>query len=179
MGSSFSQSGPVTVKGTLRTLRILHIAITASIALYAVVLLVITQQPSDTEHMSLSDATGLAVALGIASLAVLALIPFLRKRIGPARDESAGARRSGSAEGELSNAERTAVGKLMSAELVSYAMGESVAVFGLVLGLITRQFVIFLPFAALALLQLILLTPSQALLDSVIAAATKGEQAGD
>lgn len=179
MGSSFSQSGPVTMKGTMRTLRILHIAITASIGLYAVVLLVITQQPSDTEHMSLSDATGLAVVLGVASLAVLALIPFVRKRIGPARDESAAARRSASTEGELSGAERTAIGKLMSAELVTYAMGESVAVFGLVLGLITYQFVIFLPFAGLALLQLILLTPSQALLDSVVAAAKKEDQAGD
>ena len=88
MGSSSSQSGPMTAAGTYRTLRILHLAITISIALYAVVLLVVTQQPGDTEPTPLSEVTGLVVVLGIASVAVLALIPFMRKRIGPPRDRS-------------------------------------------------------------------------------------------
>jgi hypothetical protein len=119
----------------LKLSRILFAALLMSLGIYAVIAYVIvTQRSPDTPIPQPQLATEpfaqpLVLGLGVAALVILALTPLLRAKLLPARAFGDSAPRSVD----------DALNKLRAAEIVTWALCESIAVFGLILTMLSYE----------------------------------------
>ncbi len=157
-------SDPVRQRGDipsqLLTLRILHAAMMASIAVYGLVLLTVTRagpagDPVPAAEIELSAPRGqppgpaLTIALAIAAAVTAAAMFFIRARV-------LGRPRPALYDDGPRPARRLEYFTLC---ILLWAMAESIAVYGLVLGFLHHALLPFVPFAGASLLLMIILTP--------------------
>ncbi len=139
----------------LLVLRIVHAALVASILLFAGLLAMVTRPPGDpvigADMPVRADPPGFLVPIiaGLAGASLLAIFA-VRRRIARHREAAAATTTESSA--------RTRA-RLYTGSVVSWALAESIALYGLVLGIIYRGTTPFLPFAAVSLLIMIVLAP--------------------
>lgn len=158
-------SDPVRQRGDtasqLLTLRIVHAAMMASIAVYGLVLLTVTRsgpagEPVPASEIELSAPRGqppgpaFTIALAIVAAVTAAVLLLIRRRAMARRpalhDEGSASRRRPRLE-------------YFPLCILTWAMAESIAVYGLVLGFLHHAILPFVPFAAGSLLLMILLAP--------------------
>ena len=158
-----------TVSTSVFVQRMVHAALILSLGIYAVVFRVAfaTQPPNP------ALASTMFPALAAVSLVQLVLvIPLLRRKMMPARAEAtsftdvAGAQVTPTAAAALAGYTRV--------QIVSWALCESVAMFGFVLSVLTIDFRYYIGFAVAALLNLILYRPSRDVAEAVARAADRG-----
>jgi F0F1-type ATP synthase membrane subunit c/vacuolar-type H+-ATPase subunit K len=162
-------SEPVRQRGDtasqLLTLRILHAAMIASIAVYGLVLLTVTRagpagDPVPASEIELSAPRGqppgpvFTLALAIAAAVTAAAIFFIRARA--LRRRRPGLYDEGAAAPPPARRPRLEYFTLC---ILSWAMAETIAVYGLVLGFLHHALLPFVPFAGASLLLMILLMP--------------------
>lgn len=150
------------IDARFRTITILHLGLVASIGIYGFVLFQATlgQTPRDLDPVMLYTLAGI-------SLAMMVVIPVLRgKMLPPMR--AARSLDEPVPEGDKVDA---AAGKLFTASIVTWALCESMAIYGLVLSFTSYQMKYFLPFAALSLLNFLIYRPRKEQLLAVARAA--------
>jgi hypothetical protein len=131
----------------LLVLRIVHAALVASILLFGAMLVMVTRPPGDpvvgasipVRAEPPAVLTPIMAGLAAASLLGVALV---RRRM--ARQRA----------GQLA-----APARIYSASIVSWTLTESIAIDGLVLGIIHRDPVVFVPFGAVSLIVMAVLAP--------------------
>lgn len=129
-------TGQPSPEAQFRMLRILHAALTASIFLYGlIVYLVVVKGPAQE---SPEQAQLILVALAAGAVSVTAMIPFLRKQL-------------------LAKAKNAQ--SLFVVSILSWALSESIAVFGLVASFVTRWTWPFFVFALVALINIMIYRP--------------------
>jgi F0F1-type ATP synthase membrane subunit c/vacuolar-type H+-ATPase subunit K len=163
-------SEPVRQRGDtasqLLTLRILHAAMIASIAIYGLVLLTVTRagpagDPVPASEIELSaprgqpPGPGFTIALAIVAAVTAAAIFFIRARA--LRRRRPGLYDDGAA-APPPPAHRPRL-EYFTLCILSWAMAETIAVYGLVLGFLHHALLPFVPFAGASLLLMIVLTP--------------------
>lgn len=128
-----SQPSP---EAQFRMLRILHAALTASIFVYgAIVYLVVVNGPAQE---SPAQATTILIALAVGAASVMGAIPFLRAQLLP-KAQNAQAR--------------------FTVAILTWALCESIAVFGLVASFVTRWTWPFFAFALVSLIHMMIYRP--------------------
>jgi len=139
----------------LLVLRIVHAALVASILLFGGLLAMVTRPPGDpvigADIPVRASPPGFLVPImaGLAGASLLAIYA-VRRRMARHREAAAATTAEASA---LTRA------RLYTGSVVSWALAESIALYGLVLGIIYRGTTPFLPFAAVSLLLMIVLAP--------------------
>lgn len=139
----------------LLVLRIVHAALIASILLFGVMLMFVIRPPgeavvgADIPVRADPPAYFAAIMIAMAAASMLAIY-MVRRRM--SRDRAAAA--ATTPEHAARNRSR-----LYSASIASWALCESIALYGLVLGIVHRDTGPFLPFAAVALVLLVALAP--------------------
>jgi hypothetical protein len=149
----------VKLGDVLRPLKIVHAALMVSIVIYAVIAFVVTAQGHPAKP-SLDPTLILSVFGGVA-LAMLAAIPIVRGRVLPPMsdtDETVDLQR------EVDSDMSSMLGKLRGGLIVTWAMCESIAIFGLVAAFLFHTGWYVVPFAALALVAQLFYAPSEAVL---------------
>ncbi len=176
-------SDPVAQRGdqpsALLTLRILHAAMIASIAVYGLVLLTVTRSgpagdPVPAAEIELSAPRGeppgpiFTVVLGIMAAITIAAVFIIRARKLPRTGGRAALfdEGKGRAPGKQKKATRTEYFTLC---IICWAMAESIAVYGLVLGFLHHAILPFVPFAAASLLVMVILAPRRSHMTAVAA----------
>lgn len=138
-------------------LRIVHAALVASILLFGGLLAMVTQPPGDPvvgAEIPIRAEPPAMLTPVIAALAGASLLALLIVRRRMARDRDAAANQA-----SPDGAARRTPARVYSGSIVSWALCESIALYGLVLGIIHRGVKPFLPFAGLSLLLMVLLAP--------------------
>jgi hypothetical protein len=158
----------------LVVLRILYGALTASLVIYVVIAYVVVDQAMRERPWQRPPAnpTLFWIFVGVA-IATAAVIPMMRRRILPR-----GARR---AEGVTRVAKIPAVralGKYMSAQILSWALCETIGVYGLVLAFTTYQPLYTLGFVVAAAANMAIYAPRGAHVRAVLCAVATGGGAG-
>jgi F0F1-type ATP synthase membrane subunit c/vacuolar-type H+-ATPase subunit K len=173
------RSDPVPPRGdpasALLTLRIIHAAMIVSIALYGMVLLMVTRagpagEPVPSSEIELRAPRGeppgpvFTIALAAVALVTIAAIFVIRARKLPRTGKQAlfdegGARRP-------AHRPRTEYFTLC---ILTWAMAESIAIYGLVLGILHHALLPFVPFALVSLLVMVLLAPRRRHIEAVAA----------
>jgi hypothetical protein len=151
-----------------RVLRIIHLAFAATIGVYAVVVAQVTARAAaGAASAARPFPTPMAIALAAVSVAMLVIgIPLARAKLMPPRQrvDDGRARTLGDLD---TPGGKAALEKVFIASIVSWALCGAVAIYGLVLSLLTMSFAPFVPFGAVALAAMLALTPRAALWQSV------------
>ncbi|HTM22311.1 MAG TPA: hypothetical protein VL172_17445 [Kofleriaceae bacterium] len=166
---------------TQRTLRILHGALMFSQVVYVVIAYVVTRQPQDHPpdrfawtigHDPLSSP--LVLAFGAVALLTTAALPTLRPRLLPARQPAAGLE---DPIGPLdSPAAARALSRLRSGQILTWALCESIAIWGLVLAMLSWELWPVLPFVGLGLVNMLAYQPRRAMIEEVVRAANRAAE---
>lgn len=150
----------------LRVMRILHVALLASVAVFGVVAVVVCQQGGAAP----TDMTVFVIALAMTSVMEEAGIVFFRKlRMPPRRDGDEPV----DLERVATEPERRAIAKLQTIGILSWALCESVAINGLVLAMLTHDIRYFVPFAAVGLVSMAAYAPTRSQFIAVIRGAVE------
>jgi F0F1-type ATP synthase membrane subunit c/vacuolar-type H+-ATPase subunit K len=139
----------------LLVLRIVHAALILSLLLFGGLLAMVTRPPGDpvigADIPVRADPPAIMIPI-MAALAAASLLAIyiVRRRMARDRDAVAAA--------PVEDSARTRA-RLYTGSITSWALAESIALYGLVLGIIYRGTGPFLPFAAVSLLLMIVLAP--------------------
>lgn len=172
-------------------LRILHAALFASLIVYGVVVWTVKVTPPDDDAQAPrpvsaeampGDAPGarapddaldprvfVPVFGAIAALELLVVIPVLRRRMMPPRAPFPQPLDDIELDGD--DAATAAIGRLRTMSIVSWALAESVAIFGVMAAFMFREPRYYLPFAAASAVAMLVLAPRRRLVDEVVRAA--------
>ena len=143
----------------LRPLKIVHAALIGSIIIYAVIGFVVTAHAHPAKQAL--DPTVILSAFAAAALAMLVAIPIVRKRVLPPMsdtDETVDLQR------EVDPDTSTMLGKLRGGLIMTWAMCESIAIFGLVAALLFQTGWYVVPFAGVAIVAQLFYAPSETVL---------------
>jgi uncharacterized membrane protein YuzA (DUF378 family) len=109
--------------------------------------------------------------VGVALVEMLIVIPLMRGKLLPPRKEATSLDEPALSDGNFS----AAIGQLYVAQIVTWALCESIALFGLVLVVVSHDPRYFLGFAVVAVANFILYRPSVELMRSVARAAAASQ----
>jgi hypothetical protein len=147
-----------------RTVQILYLALLVSLAMYAFIAYQVTQQAT-----AVSEVAPLFVyALVAVALAVSTTIPLLRRAMLPSMKAATSLGEAAPAQGPDS---RAAVARYQTAQIVSWALAESIAIDGLILTFISHDLRYYLGFVAAALANFALYRPRADDVESILRAA--------
>lgn len=135
---------------TFRTLRILWGAMLFTNVLYAVVLILVLQQPPAEEPADMTPILVMFVALSLLTFPMAYLLRHLLifKRLGKG-DTAPGA----------------AMATIFTGSIVSFALFESISLYGFVLAFLSQDILYYVPFAVLGVIGLISVFPRGSLLE--------------
>lgn len=156
---------PRAVSDTLRPLRIIHIALTASPALFSFVAVVANQGPGAPPM----DPTILLVIFGVLALGLLVAAPLVAARMMPRLEPVSDGRRRDLARFDDPDG-RSALGKMRMALIMRWSLTESVATIGLAASMILHDALAYAPFGLVAIASMVRATPTDALYQSVLRA---------
>jgi hypothetical protein len=136
-------------------LRIVHVCMMVTIVVFGGLMAIVTHPAGDAMAGSAAPVRGapppfltpIMAALAATTLAAIALV---RRRMATARERGPGTTEA---------AQPRPTSRLYVGAILSWALAESIAVDGLVLGIAHRDMAAFLPFAAVSLAVLLLLWP--------------------
>lgn len=167
------------MQGRMLTMRILHLALTASLFIYAVVIHVVLAVQKTRPPMSSDEATPILVAMAVIALGTAAIaIPIARKKMLPPfkppehRDDRL-------PEDNLPPAVGRAQAQLLTANILTWALCESIAIYGLVIGFMLQESWPYYAFAGPALALMIFFMPRRIDLEAVSRAALEAPPSGD
>lgn len=160
MSGQAQRGGPSPIDDRLLRLpRLIYAALIASVPLYlAIAHLAVPPSPEGAGSYTVFYAF-----IGLFGAGVAITVPVVRKRMMPPRADGAGPAPETVPAGLL--------GRWLSAQILSWALCESVAIYGLVLAFVTHQPTAYYPFAAAALVLLALYPPRRRDLEAVVRAA--------
>jgi hypothetical protein len=171
-------SSSAKLDNAFRVQRVLHAALCMSIVIYVVVAYVISSQPqteppSETAVAIAEDPLSSPIFIALAAVAALmvAALPTIRGRFLPPRAVAASLN-DPIGDPATPNASR-ALAKLQSGHIITWALCESVAIYGLVLSLMSKELWPVIPFAAVGLLNMLAYAPRRVTLDEVVREANK------
>jgi hypothetical protein len=148
------------IEQRILTLRILHFALLMSVGMYAFVLWQVhpPQNPLPAPIL---------YAFGVVALGIMVMIPVLRGKLLPPMREAH------SLDEKLPEGPQVsgALAKLFAASIVSWAMCESIAIFGLMASFMSGDLKYFFAFAGVSLVNFVIYRPSREQLLSVARAA--------
>ena len=184
---------PAAERNSLRasfvTLRILHLAMCASLGVYLLMLFMVIsgqKREAEADHVEPAVSTaappvkqeppGDVMTIVFAAMAAMSAVGMLvvRSKLMPkgaevGRTEALAG--SASMPDQLTAPQKKAIARLVTASVVAWALAESVALYGLILGFLYKDVMHYLPFAACALVLLLVMTPRRAQLEGVVRAA--------
>lgn len=134
-------------RDVLLVLHIVHAALIASVVVYGGVVMLVTRPPppgtvvADAPVARTDLPASFTFALAGVALVILAVIFVVRRKIRP--------------------------GRYAAPAIASWALAESIAVLGLLSGLLRRDMAAFVPFGAVSLLVMLALTPTRRDLDRI------------
>jgi F0F1-type ATP synthase membrane subunit c/vacuolar-type H+-ATPase subunit K len=135
----------------LRVQRIIHSALMTSVVVYGLIGYVTGRAPSGAPL-----PPAMLYTLGGVALVVMVQIPFLRRRLlAPAEPTS-------------SAPARPAMVRLFNGQILTWALCEAIALFGLILTLMAHDLRYVLGFGALSLLNFFIYRPTAALIEDVM-----------
>lgn len=132
-------------RDVLLVLRIVHAALITSVVVYGGVVMLVTRPPPPGTVVAGAPVArtdlpaSFTAVLACVAVITLAVIVIVRRTIRP--------------------------GRYAAPAIASWALAESIAVVGLLLGLLRRDMAYFLPFGAVSLIVMLLLTPRRRDLD--------------
>ena len=135
------RSAQQSPRDVLIVLRIVHAALIASVVVYGGVVMLVTRPPApgtmvaDAPVARTDLPASFTAVLAVLALVTLAVIVVVRRKIRP--------------------------GRYAAPAIASWALAESIAVLGLLLGLLRRDMAYFLPFGGVSLLVMLALTPTR------------------
>lgn len=152
---------------SLLVMRIVHAAITVSIGMYAVVLSNVSGQdrarpngPPDLDVLTY-------VFMGISAVELAIVFLVLRPRLLPPWARTGRAEALAGPAPEPGAAARQAIARYVVLSIIGWAITESVAIYGLILGFLKFEMKPFLPFAGVAVAALLLQAPRKAHVDAI------------
>lgn len=156
----------------LTQLHILHGALFASLAIYAVVGVIATQGPAPPSTVRPMDPGVLVPILGgVGAAMLLVVVPLLRRRLMPARERFP---QSLDLDVEADDATTAALAKLRTASIITWGLCESVATFGLVATFLYREPLYYAPFGAASAIAMLAHAPRRLVVEEVVRAARQG-----
>lgn len=168
---STSSPNQQTLQARTLTARILHLALTVAMVIYGVVLHVILAVQKEAPPMTSQEATPILVALAVVALGTAAIaIPIVRRKLLPPskppqhREDYFSAPRIPPAVG-------AALSKYLTASIVTWALIESLALYGLVAGFILMDAWPYYAFGGPALALMVFFVPRRIDLEAVARAA--------
>jgi F0F1-type ATP synthase membrane subunit c/vacuolar-type H+-ATPase subunit K len=135
------------------TFRMIYLALVATLGIYGVIAWMQTQRGEPVRPVE----PMFLYALGGVALLQMVMIPFLRRMLMPPLKAPTALSDDPSIDGEAAEG---AIAKLFAANIISWALCESIAIFGLVLVFLSLDFHYYPPFAAAALLNFLFYRPS-------------------
>jgi hypothetical protein len=124
-----------------KILKIIHLALIASVVIYGGIAFAISAQPTATPHQRPGDLL-LYVLAGVAATVLVVVAPMMHRTLMPPPDER-----------------DAKVDKVRSASIVTWALCESAAINGLIAALLYREPLYYLPFGAAAIAGMIVFAP--------------------
>jgi hypothetical protein len=183
---SEGRSSAGTLRASLVTMRIIHGSMCACVGIYLMMLFMLRgrDQAPGGEPVEPSVVTAPApareppsdvftVVFAAAAAITAGAMLFVRRLLMPpgVREGRTEALAGGTAPDQLSAPARRAVARVLTASIVSWALCESIAVFGLVLAFLHHDIEHYLPFGGAALVLLLVLAPKRAELEAAVRAA--------
>jgi hypothetical protein len=143
------------IDASYRTLMILHLALMMSLGVYFFVLYTVVQNnpPAPLEPVMFYALTAVAVM-------IMLMIPVLRGKLLPPMREAASLDETV----PQNDATQQAVARVLTTSLLSWALCESIATFGLMLSFMSRDLKYFYGFAAVSLVNFAIYRPNKELL---------------
>ena len=179
-----------SLRASLVTLRILHGAMCATIGIYLLMLFMVINSQNAAQRNQAPPVEGastpapvkqeppgdivtivFAAMAGVSALGLLVVRSKLMPKGADVGRTEALAGSSAALPDQLGAPAKRALARLFTASIFAWALAESVAVFGLILGFLHRDVVHYLPFGACALLLLLVMTPRRAQVEGVVRAA--------
>jgi hypothetical protein len=155
-----------SLRDQFSTMRFLHGVLFVPIAFYGGMAFLIAHPSA---HPPIDPDLLLAIFGGISVLGVFVVIPLLRKRLLPERPD--GPPLDLDAPVQVDARLIAALGKLRVASIVTWALAESPAMFGLMIPFLGGPAAYYLPLAGVALVGLLVYRPTRQLFDGVIRGA--------
>jgi hypothetical protein len=162
----------VKLRQNWRALQIVYVALLASLGIYALMLVVISGAEASRIPTTLDPTLFTAIFGGLGGLTLLAIVPVVRKALMPPRDRVGGGRTLDLDE-DHGPAVAQAVSRARAGSIVTWALCESVAVYGLVLSMLLHDTSYYAPFAGVAAAAMLVFAPRRTLLDQVVNAARR------
>jgi hypothetical protein len=151
------------VGSTLVVLRILHAALAGSVLLYGGIAALLTRNPPDSLAERAAPPGYLTPVLAVAAVVVLAAAILVRRQtVVRGRDRMFEENPSAAPDARA----RTA--SYLTRKILSWALVEAAAIFGLVLAFVHWDLMQFLPFGAASMLVLLLLAPTRRELEEYV-----------
>ena len=152
------------VERQLRISRVLFVALLMSIGIYAVIAYMVTLDPQtpapqpELAHDPLSQP--LVLALGGCALMMLAVTPFVRMKLLPPREH-----------GDKKLAVGAALSRLTAAQIITWALTEVPAIFGLMLTMLSYEPRFTYAFSGVSALAMLAYAPHRKLVEDVVRVA--------
>lgn len=143
----------MTYRAALRTTRIIHAAITASIGLYGLILVELGLQRGSATPPALAPAVLFGILGAVGAVILVGVVPFVRSALMP---------RGGGGQVDLSGSvsrDDARLQRYRTANILSWALCESVAIMGLVAAMLYGHGLYYVPYGAVAFVALLVLTP--------------------
>jgi hypothetical protein len=163
----------MSIRAQWKPVRIVHAGLMASVVMYAAILVMITQQPATTPLPTFDPMIAMLIAAIYGAITLVGVIPVMQRAFLPPRDRIA-SERVDLDDPQVAALLQPKLMRLRTGLIFTWALCESVAVGGLVIGLLFRSLTYFLPFGAVALLAMLYHAPTESLLASVARAARRG-----
>jgi F0F1-type ATP synthase membrane subunit c/vacuolar-type H+-ATPase subunit K len=155
----------MTIAQQMRGAVVIHVALLGTLVIYAVIGVEVSHQ---APPKGMVDPALFGGVLGAVSLVMLAIIPMLRKKAIPPRVLEGGPL-------DLDRTpephELTALNKLRGGSILTWALCEAIAIYGLILTLLYREPLYYVPFAVVGAGAMLAYRPTRALFESVIRGA--------
>jgi hypothetical protein len=149
----------------MRKLWTLYLALLAALPAYGAFAWVKTAMDTPRPGEAMPFLPALIV---VAAMEMVVILPFLRRRMMPPRREATSLGGEGAA---IEGSAMAATQRYFTVQVLSWAMCESVALYGLVLSFLTARPIYYAGFAVASTLCFALYRPSAAVLDEVVRAA--------
>jgi len=161
----------------LYTARILHFALCASVVIYNFVGYVVVSNGAKVspDMKAIADdplGSPIFLALTVVAASIMGALPLVRGKFLPPRQAAQSLNQPIGDHG--SAAARAALAKLRSGEILSWALCESIAIFGLVLTMLSYEVWPVAAFSAVSLVNLLAYAPTLTRTEEVIRAANAG-----
>lgn len=159
----------VDIDAKLKGKRLLHVSMLATLPVYAALATIVAQtRDSSVNPIPMPElateplSQPLFLALAAVSVVVLAATPFIRMKMMPPRSYG------GQGGGDV----KAALQRLLLAELVSWALTETIGICGLVLTLLSNEPIFTYAFGGVSFLAMLAYAPSHKVMDEVVRVAS-------